>query len=146
MNIKYKGRTRKIERGLTVKEALAEEIKEKDNENLAMIIQQFISEINNLKGEINSLKDIQDSNNSKILEKIENMNYDEKLTEINNKIQNNENNTSNIISFESLKERKKSNKKVFKINEVIHYSDLERLSTCVIDLNEDMTAAEAMSN
>ena len=125
---------------------MIEEIKEKDNENLAMIIQQFISEINNLKGEINSLKDIQDSNNSKILEKIENMNYDEKLTEINNKIQNNENNTSNIISFESLKERKKSNKKVFKINEVIHYSDLERLSTCVIDLNEDMTAAEAMSN
>ena len=75
------------------------------------------------------------------------MNYDEKLTEINNKIQNNEsNNTSNIISFESLKERKKSNKKVFKINEVIHYSDLERLSTCVIDLNEDMTTAEAMNN
>ena len=126
---------------------MIEEIKEKDNENLAMIIQQFISEINNLKGEINSLKDIQDSNNSKILEKIENMNYDEKLTEINNKIQNNEsNNTSNIISFESLKERKKSNKKVFKINEVIHYSDLERLSTCVIDLNEDMTTAEAMNN
>lgn len=32
MNIKYKGRTRKIERGLTVRKALAEEIKNSEYE------------------------------------------------------------------------------------------------------------------
>lgn len=76
------------------------------------------------------------------------MNYEERLTEINNKIQENEvKNANNIISFESLKEkRKKSNKKVFKIDEGISYDDLQRLSTCVIDLNRETVAAVAMSN
>ena len=85
---------------------------------------------------------------AEINEKIENMNYDEKLlTEINNKIQKNEmKNTNNIISFEALKEKRKLNKKVFKTDESIKYEDLERLSTCVIDLNGDAISVEAMSN
>ena len=75
------------------------------------------------------------------------MNYDEKLTEINNKIQENEiKNANNIISFESLKEKRKANKKVFKTSESISYEDLERLSTCVIDLNGEAISVEAMSN
>ena len=142
---------------------IIEEIKVKDDENLTAIIQQFISEINNLKSEIKDIKEIQANNNSEILEKIEkvnfeeklaeinekieNINYDEKLTEINNKIQENEiRNANNIISFESLKEKRKVNKKVFKTNESINYEDLERLSTCIIDLNEELTSVEVMSN
>ena len=118
---------------------IIEEIKVKDDENLTTVIQQFISEINNLKSEIKDLKEIN--------EKIENMNYDEKLTEINNKIQENEiKNANNIISFESLKEKRKINKKVFKTSESIRYEDLERLSTCVIDLNSDVISIKAMSN
>ena len=142
---------------------IIEDIKVKDNENLAAVIQQFILEINNLKGEIKELKETQANNNSEILEKIEkvnfeeklaeinekieNINYDEKLTEINNKIQENETrNANNIISFESLKEKRKANKKVFKTSETISYEDLERLSTCIIDLNDELTTDEAISN
>ena len=140
-----------------------EEIRVKDNENLTTVIQQFISEINNLKGEIKNLKEAQVTNNSELLEKIEKVNYEEKLAEINdkienmnydkkliktnNKIQENEvKNVSNIISFESLKERRKANKKIFKINENISYEELEKLSTCVIDLAKDVVSIEAMSN
>lgn len=142
---------------------IIEDIKVKDDENLTAVIQQFILEINNLKGEIKELKETQANNNSEILEKIEkvnfeeklaeinekieNINYDEKLTEINNKIQENETrNANNIISFESLKEKRKANKKVFKTNESISYEDLERLSTCIIDLSGELTSDEAMSN
>lgn len=126
---------------------IIQEIKAKDNENLTAVIQQFISEINNLKNEIKDLKDVQTNNNLELLEKIEEIDHKEKLVEINNKIQENEvKNTNNIISFESLKERRKANKKVFKTNESISYEDLERLSTCVIDLNGDVTSVEAMSN
>ncbi len=156
-----------------------EEIKAKDDENLTLVIQQFISEINTLKGEIEELKEIQANNNSEMLEKIEKVNYeeklaeinekikkidyeeklaeinekiekinyDEKLTEINNKIQDSEiKNTNNIISFEALKEKRKAGKKVFKTNENINYEDLEKLSTCVIDLNEEMSSIHVMSN
>ena len=69
------------------------------------------------------------------------------MTEINNKIQENEiKNANNIISFETLKEKRKANKKVFKTNESINYEDLERLSTCIIDLNGELASVEAMSN
>lgn len=156
-----------------------EEIKAKDDENLTTVIQQFILEINNLKSEIKNLKETQTNINSEILgkieetnfeeqlekinerieninydeqlakinEKIENINYDEKLTEINNRIQENETrNANNIISFETLKEKRKANKKVFKTNESISYEDLERLSTCIVDLNGELNSVEAMSN
>ena len=140
-----------------------EEIKEKDDEKIEHLIEQFVSEINKLRIEIKTLKDSQESNNSKLLEKIdevnyeekiydlnekiENMNFDQKLAEINNKIQENEGKKgNNIISFEALKEKRKTNKKVFKINENITYEDLERLSACTIDFNEDVVNAEAISN
>ena len=131
-----------------------EEIKEKDNENLTAIIQQFISEVNVLRNEIKQLKDDQANNNTELLERLEKVNYEEKLAEINEKIENMNNeektsevkNTNNIISFESLKEKRKLNKKVFKTDEEISFDDLQRLSTCVIDLNEDITSIKAMSN
>ncbi len=140
-----------------------EEIKEKDDEKIEHLIEQFVSEINKLRIEIKTLKDSQESNNSKLLEKIdevnyeekiyelnekiENMNYEQKLAEINERIQQNQvKNSGNIISFESLKEKRKTNKKVFKINENITYEDLERLSACTIDFNEDVVNAEAISN
>lgn len=131
-----------------------EEIKEKDNENLTAIMQQFISEVNVLRSEIKQLKDTQDSNNIELLERLEKVNYEEKLAEINEKIENMNNeekttevkNTNNIISFESLKEKRKLNKKVFKTDEEISFDDLQRLSTCIIDLNEDLTSIKEMSN
>lgn len=131
-----------------------EEIKEKDNENLTAIIQQFISEVNVLRNEIKQLKDDQANNNTELLERLEKVNYEEKLAEINEKIENMNNeektsevkNTNNIISFESLKEKRKLNKKVFKTDEEISFDDLQRLSTCVIDLNEDITSIKEMSN
>ena len=51
-NIKEKG-----------KDYTIEEIKEKDNENLTAIIQQFISEVNVLRNEIKQLKDDQAKEN-----------------------------------------------------------------------------------
>ena len=131
-----------------------EEIKEKDNENLTAIIQQFISEVNVLRNEIKQLKDDQANNNTELLERLEKVNYEEKLAEINEKIENMNNeektsevkNTNNIISFESLKEKRKLNKKVFKTDEEISFDDLQRLSTCIIDLNEDLTSIKEMSN
>ena len=131
-----------------------EKIKEKDNENLTAIIQQFISEVNVLRNEIKQLKDDQANNNTELLERLEKVNYEEKLAEINEKIENMNNeektsevkNTNNIISFESLKEKRKLNKKVFKTDEEISFDDLQRLSTCIIDLNEDLTSIKEMSN
>ena len=73
------------------------------------------------------------------------MKYEEKLNEINEKLQEKET-KNNIISFEALK-RKKSNKKVFNINEEsIGFEDLQRLSNCIVDLNDEVTSLEAMSN
>ena len=126
---------------------IIEKIKDKNDENLTTVIQQFISEINSLKSEIKNLKEEQANNNSELLDKIEKVNSEQKITEINSKIQEDEvKNTNNIISFETLKEKRKSNKKVFKTNESINYEDLERLSVCVIDLNGNETSVEAMSN
>ena len=89
-----------------------------------------------------------------LLEKIEAINYDDKLTEINENILksqeeytkmieeiNNKNKPeekpSNIISFESLKKKRKANKKVFSINEDIMSDELETSSAYVIDLNSE---------
>ena len=68
-----------------------------------------------------------------------------KINEINEKLQEKEN-KNNIISFETLR-RKKANKKVFNINdESISFDDLQRLSNCIVDLNDEVTSLEAMSN
>ena len=131
-------------------EKTIEELKMLNEQKIEQLMQQFVIEINNFKGEIKDLKEAQAKNNIALLEKIEkieNMNYEENLTDKNNDtIEFQIKNQSNIISFESLKERRKANKKVFKTNESIKYEDLERLSTCVISLNENLTADKAMSN
>ena len=76
------------------------------------------------------------------------MNYEERLAEINEKIEENKiKNTGNIISFESLKEkRKKQSKRTFKIDDEIRYEDLENISTCIIDLDGEIANIKAMSN
>lgn len=122
-------------------------VQEKNIEALEQIKEEFVTEIDNLKYEINDLRENQDSNNAVLLEKIKNMNYDEKIEQINNKIQKDKTkNTGNIISFESLKNRKKSNKKVFKMDETIEFEDLQRLSIDVIDLYDNLMPNEVMSN
>ncbi len=104
----------------------------------------------------------------KLNEKIENINYEEELVKLNEKIEsmnykeeiedasqekdemkkilkNEEKKANNIISFEAFKHKRKKNKKVFPINETISYDDLQRLSTYVIDLNEDIPLNIALS-
>ena len=100
------------------------------------------------------MKKLQLDNNKELIERIESINYDEKLVEINENITRNKNEytkmieeinnknkqeekPSNIISFESLKKKRKANKKVFSINEDIMSDELENSSAYVIDLNSE---------
>lgn len=134
-----------------------EEILEKLNEKIEQInYKEELSKLNEQLAKINYEKQLAKLNEKieqmnykeeldKLNEKIEKMNYEEELARINAKIQensdikvNNEVNTDNVISFETLKEQKRKNaKRVFKIDEDISYEDLEILSTCVIDIKED---------
>ena len=133
-----------IEQIQSVKEN-QKEVKMQEEENVKILVEQFIQEINTLRSEIKELKDNQNVSRAELLEKIDNMKYEEKLNEINKKLQEKET-KNNIISFETLK-RKKSNKKVFNINEEsIGFEDLQRLSNCIVDLNNEVTSLEAMSN
>ena len=133
-----------IEQIQSVKEN-QKEVKMQEEENVKIFVEQFIQEINTLRSEIKELKDNQNVSRAELLEKIDNMKYEEKLNEINEKLQEKET-KNNIISFETLK-RKKSNKKVFNINEEsIGFEDLQRLSNCIVDLNDEVTSLEAMSN
>ena len=133
-----------IEQIQSVKEN-QKEVKMQEEENVKILVEQFIQEINTLRSEIKELKDNQNVSRAELLEKIDNMKYEEKLNEINEKLQEKET-KNNIISFETLK-RKKSNKKVFNINEEsISFDDLQRLSNCIVDLNDEVTSLEAMSN
>ena len=133
-----------IEQIQSVKEN-QKEVKIQEEENVKILVEQFIKEINSLRDEIKELKESQNVNRTELLDKIDNMKYEEKLNEINEKLQEKET-KNNIISFETLK-RKKSNKKVFNINEEsIGFEDLQRLSNCIVDLNDEVTSLEAMSN
>lgn len=125
-----------------------EEIQNRDKEEIENILQKFMEEVNILNNEIKNLKELQLNNNTEILKKIEKMNYEERLAEINEKIEENKiKNTGNIISFESLKEkRKKQSKRTFKIDNEIRYEDLENISTCIIDLDGEIASLKAMSN
>ena len=106
-----------------------------------------MEEVNNLNNEIKNLKELQLNNNTEILERIEKMNYEERIAEINEKIQENKiKNTGNIISFESLREkRRKQSKRTFKIDDEIRYEDLENISTCIINLDGEIENIKAMS-
>ena len=133
-----------IEQIQSVKEN-QKEVKMQEEENVKILVEQFIQEINTLRSEIKELKENQNVSRAELLDKIDNMKYEEKLNEINEKLQEKET-KNNIISFETLK-RKKSNKKVFNINEEsIGFEDLQRLSNCIVNLNDEVTSLEAMSN
>lgn len=117
-----------------------EKIKDENKENVDILVQQFIEEINTLKNEIKELKENQDLNKNELLDKIENI-KDEKLNEQIQTVKN----SNNIISFEALR-RKKTNKKVFNINDdTISFEDLQRLSNYVVDLKDESTLI-AMNN
>lgn len=127
---------------------------ESANKEIELLKQLQNEQIINVNNRISKLKEIQVNNNNELLEKINAINYDDKLTEINENILksqeeytkmieeiNNKNNQeekpSNIISFESLKKKRKANKKVFSINETIMSDELETSSSYVIDLNSE---------
>ena len=124
------------------------------NKEIELLKQLQNEQITNVNHRISKLRKLQINNNKQLLEKIEAINYDDKLTEINENILksqeeytkmieeiNNKNKPeekpSNIISFESLKKKRKANKKVFSINEDIMSDELETSSAYVIDLNSE---------
>lgn len=148
-----KQKTQNMEEEFNQLEVLKTKI-ELANKEIELLKQLQNEQIINVNNRISKLKEIQINNNNELLEKINAINYDDKLIEINQNILksqeeytkmieeiNNKNNQeekpSNIISFESLKKKKKANKKVFSINETIMSDELETSSSYVIDLNSE---------
>lgn len=148
-----KQKTQNMEEEFNQLEVLKAKI-ESANKEIELLKQLQNEQIINVNNRISKLKEIQVNNNNELLEKINAINYDDKLIEINQNILksqeeytkmieeiNNKNNQeekpSNIISFESLKKKKKANKKVFSINETIMSDELETSSSYVIDLNSE---------
>ena len=148
-----KQKTQNMEEEFNQLEVLKAKI-ESANKEIELLKQLQNEQIINVNNRISKLKEIQVNNNNELLEKINAINYDDKLTEINENILksqeeytkmieeiNNKNNQeekpSNIISFESLKKKRKANKKVFSINETIMSDELETSSSYVIDLNSE---------
>lgn len=148
-----KQKTQNMEEEFNQLEVLKAKI-ESANKEIELLKQLQNEQIINVNNRISKLKEIQVNNNNELLEKINAINYDDKLTEINENILksqeeytkmieeiNNKNNQeekpSNIISFESLKKKRKANKKVFSINETIMSDELENSSAYVIDLNSE---------
>lgn len=148
-----KQKTQNMEEEFNQLEVLKAKI-ESANKEIELLKQLQNEQIINVNNRISKLKEIQVNNNNELLEKINAINYDDKLIEINQNILksqeeytkmieeiNNKNNQeekpSNIISFESLKKKRKANKKVFSINEDIMSDELENSSAYVIDLNSE---------
>ena len=148
-----KQKTQNMEEEFNQLEVLKAKI-ESANKEIELLKQLQNEQIINVNNRISKLKEIQVNNNNELLEKINAINYDDKLIEINQNILksqeeytkmieeiNNKNNQeekpSNIISFESLKKKRKANKKVFSINETIMSDELETSSSYVIDLNSE---------
>ena len=148
-----KQKTQNIEEEFNQLEVLKAKI-ELANKEIEMLRQFQKEQINNVNYKISELKKLQLDNNKELIERIESINYDEKLVEINENITRNKNEYTkmieeinnknkqeekprNIISFESLKKKRKANKKVFSINETIMSDELETSSSYVIDLNSE---------
>ena len=148
-----KQKTQNMEEEFNQLEVLRTKI-ELANKEIELLKQLQNEQITNVNHRISKLRKLQVNNNKELLEKIEAINYDDKLTEINENILksqeeytkmieeiNNKNKPeekpSNIISFESLKKKRKANKKVFSINEDIMSDELETSSAYVIDLNSE---------
>ena len=124
------------------------EISEKINNNNNTELLEKLEKLENADAEISEKIN---TDNTKLLEKLEklesaNIEITEKIEKL--EVENNKHQLenvaeikpkyTNVISFEELKEkRKNANKRTFKINEDISYEDLERLSTCIIDLNKE---------
>lgn len=133
---------------LTELENANTEISEKINNNNNTGLLEKLEKLENANAEIS--KKI-NTDNTKLLEKLEklesaNIEITEKIEKL--EVENNKHQLenvaeakpkyTNVISFEELKEKRKNdNKRTFKINEDISYEDLERLSTCIIDLNKE---------
>ena len=149
-----KQKTQNMEEEFNQLEVLKTKI-ELANKEIELLKQLQNEQITNVNHRISKLRKLQINNNKELLEKIEAINYDDKLTEINENILksqeeytkmiekiNNKNKPeekpSNIISFESLKKKRKANKKVFSINENIMSDELETSSSYVIDLNSEL--------
>ena len=148
-----KQKTQNIEEEFNQLEVLKAKI-ELANKEIEMLRQFQKEQIKNVNYKISELKKLQLDNNKELIERIESINYDEKLVEINENITRNKNEytkmieeinnknkqeekPSNIISFESLKKKRKANKKVFSINENIMSDELENASSYVIELNNE---------
>lgn len=148
-----KQKTQNMEEEFNQLEVLKTKI-ELANKEIELLKQLQNEQITNVNHRISKLRNLQINNNKELLEKIEAINYDDKLTEINENILksqeeytkmieeiNNKNKPeekpSNIISFESLKKKRKANKKVFSINEDIMSDELENSSAYVINLNSE---------
>lgn len=148
-----KQKTQNMEEEFNQLEVLKTKI-ELANKEIELLKQLQNEQITNVNHRISKLRKLQINNNKELLEKIEAINYDDKLIKINENILksqeeytkmieeiNNKNKPeekpSNIISFESLKKKRKANKKVFSINENIMSDELETSSSYVIDLNSE---------
>ena len=118
-----KQKTQNMEEEFNQLEVLRRKI-ELANKEIELLKQLQNEQITNVNHRISKLRKLQVNNNKELLEKIEAINYDDKLTEINEKILksqeeytkmieeiNNKNKPeekpSNIISFESLKKKRK---------------------------------------
>lgn len=154
-------RTEQIEKRLDMYKELNQKVKNTETE-LKRLKRRQSAKIKNMDIQLRELQEIQTINNIELLDKIEEMNYDEELYELNEKIlQNREEYTrmfyglkqnkqekivDNIVSFESLRQKKQEQtlKKSFNIKENIMYEDLEILSTCIIDLTNDSSKTDAI--
>ena len=94
-------------------------------------------QIGNINKKIEKLKELQVSNNSKILEKIAVINPNAILSTKNKKQEPKPQN--NVISFDKIraesKEKQKIVKKSFSIDEDITFVELEKTSECVLNFN-----------
>ena len=127
------------------------EISEKINNNNNTDLLEKLEKLEKLENANAEISKKINNDNTKLLEKLEklesaNIEITEKIEKL--EVENNKHQLenvaeakpkyTNVISFEELKEKRKNdNKRTFKINEDISYEDLERLSTCIIDLNKE---------
>lgn len=113
------------------------------NDKIEELNNEFLEKENAYNDKIDELKIIIEENEQLYNEKIEELK--EQLEDLNEKQKvedeiPNYNNESKIINLGRFFNNKRTNKRVFSINEPISYYDLERLATEVIYLNDDDTS------
>lgn len=139
-------------------------------DDFSVMMNHLIDEMKKMVNQIENLRQLQMNNSLRLLDRIEQNNYEEQFASLNKKIDDiyekvhlsklsesakvaetevaqNVASVDNVISFESLKQSKMRNaKRVFKIDEDINFEDLQALSNCVVDLRVDGALVEAVSN